>query len=134
MSKFKKIKLIINIFIWNILVNILLRFSSVNFMLTVLTPRKNKEQYPKSHIIRIVDYVDFVLNRCHFFSKKTCLKRSLVLYRLLRSFNCDVDIHIGVRNDRAKINGHSWLTLNGQVFADSEEKINDFVPIYRYPI
>jgi len=59
--------------------------------------------------------------------------RSLVLYHFMRRHNCNVDMHIGVRNEEAQIAGHSWLTLNGEVFADSEEKINDFALIFNYP-
>lgn len=133
MSKTQKMKLVAEIFLWNLLVNLLLRFSNVISLLTLSTPKKAKKNLPKSEITRIVGYVDFVLNRSDFILKKTCLKRSLVLYHFLRRYDCDVGIHIGVRKGQAKIAGHSWLTLHGQVFADSEEQVGDFKPIYNYP-
>ena len=115
------------------MVNILLRCTNVKSLLTLLTPKKSKGEYTKKHISRIFHYVDFVLDRKFFLFKKTCLKRSLVLYHFLRLYNCLVNIHIGVRNDQSNIAAHSWLTLNGRIVGDSEEKVQEYVPIFIYP-
>jgi len=132
MSTVQKIRLVSEIFFWNLFINIMLRFSNLNSLLNLSTPRTTKD-YSQKDIPRIIGYVDFVLNRSQFIFKKTCLMRSLVLYHFMRRHNCNVDMHIGVRNEEAQIAGHSWLTLNGEVFADSEEKINDFALIFNYP-
>ena len=125
--------LISRIFVWNIAVNVMLRFWNINRLLQFLKPTKNmKIPYTKQEIYRLVSYVDFVLNLNNILLKKTCLKRSLVLYRFLRFYNCAVDFKIGVQNNQSNSLGHSWLTLNDKVFADSEIKVKDFTLIYNY--
>lgn len=132
--KIDKLALAGQILVWNIIVNVLVRLVNVNKVITLITPRETARQVSKGQIRRVVKYVDHILNRTSFLFKKTCLKRSLVLYRFLHRYNCPVDFHIGVHNNDDGVSGHSWLTLDGQVFADSEDKVSEFVPIVRYPI
>ncbi len=112
----------------------MLRFRNITRLLEFLNLKKyTGAPLSKHDIYKLVSYVDFILNLNNPVLKKTCLKRSLVLYRFLRYYNSSVDFKIGVHNNQANILGHSWLTLNGKIFADSENKVKDFKLIYNYP-
>lgn len=125
--------LLSRIFLWNVVVNIMVRFWNVNRLLQFLNSYKSSPKpISKQQIYKLVSYVDFMLSLSDPIIKKTCLKRSLVLYRFLRLYHCEVGFKIGVQNNQSNVLGHSWLTLNGKVFADSEQKVKDFKLIFNY--
>lgn len=47
-----------------------------------------------------------------------CLKRTLVLYRLLRLYGHPAVAHIGLGRGANGFDGHAWLTLDGQRIED----------------
>ncbi|MCH8128166.1 lasso peptide biosynthesis B2 protein [candidate division KSB1 bacterium] len=111
----------------------MVRFRNITRVLQLLSSKKYiGAPLSKHEIYKLVSYVDFILNLINPILKKTCLKRSLVLYRFLRYYNSSVDFKIGVQNKQANILGHSWLILNGKIFADTENKVKDFKLIYNY--
>jgi len=133
MSKPNKIRLIFEILIWNFVVNLSIRWIELSNLLDFVTPSQKDDDYLIGQSRRVVSYVDFVLIKCRFLFRKTCLKRSVILYRFLRRSNYEVDLHIGVKKNDVKVAAHSWLTHNGQIFADTEEHVNEFTPVFVYP-
>lgn len=56
----------------------------------------------------------------------TCLRRSLVLWYLLRQEGIDSNLRFGVRKEATKIMGHAWVEINGSVINDDENVIKQF--------
>jgi hypothetical protein len=64
--------------------------------------------------------------------RSTCLARSLVLWRLLKSEGIDAQLYIGVRGTQALndvLNAHAWIEFNGHVLNDNEEVRTTFFPL-----
>lgn len=60
------------------------------------------------------------------------MKRSLVLFHFLRKAGEDAEIVFGVVKDGDKLEGHAWVTVNGQPFAE-EGPVDKYTVTYRYP-
>lgn len=74
--------------------------------------------------------------------RPNCLKRSLVLYRVLRDEGVDVQLCIGARlGDRdedeltgGRLEGHAWLVKDGRNFLEkNEETANSYRVTYSFP-
>lgn len=59
----------------------------------------------------------------------TCLRRSLVLWYLLRRKGIDSNLRLGVRKEASKIMGHAWVEIDGSVINDDEKIIQQFTPM-----
>lgn len=97
-----------------------------------LTPRSIKTNYRKDKIIK---YTDFPLGWKIPVFRNTCLRRSLILYSLLRANGTNVIINFGIRKDKkGKLRGHSWLTLDGKVYLEDERIAEKLIRInYVFP-
>lgn len=82
-------------------------------------------------------WVDSLLSRLFGPWRFTCLRRTAVLYFLLRSTGRAVDMCIGVRRDGAgKLHAHAWLLRDGALYLESpqsSERVADFRVIARFP-
>lgn len=92
--------------------------------------------------IKAAKYTDFLLGLNLWIYRPKCLKRSLVLYRVLREAGLDIQICVGVRfshdtgnvlqDDR--LEGHAWLVKNGSVFLEKNEEVAQTYKItYSFP-
>ena len=57
----------------------------------------------------------------HSIYRANCLKKSLVIYWLLRHYGITADLRIGVKKEDCNLNAHSWVEINGNVL-DEEAK------------
>ena len=74
---------------------------------------------------RIARWVDAAYRRSPF--PPTCLTRSLVLYRILRARGIPCQLHIGLRKEKAELEGHAWIESGKAASeADSFEVILSF--------
>lgn len=95
------------------------------------------ENYAK----RTAKYTDYLLSRDFWIYRKTCLKRSLVLYHFLRPAIRDLGICFGVRTrkefprDKCRmLEGHAWLTREGEIFLeDNPDLTGKFTVTFRFP-
>ena len=60
---------------------------------------------------------------------KTCLRRSLVLYRHLVRLGLDPVLWVGVRKSGRDLAGHAWVTLDGRPVGERREFLERFSPI-----
>lgn len=97
-----------------------------------LTPRNIKTNHRKGKIIK---YTDFLLGWKIPIFRNSCLRRSLILYNLLRESGINVIINFGIRKDKkGKLRGHSWLTLDGKVYLEDERITGRLIRInYVFP-
>lgn len=103
-------------------------------LIKFITPQGIKRSQEADLSIRIWSIFDpFFRAANYFFKKPPCLWRSLVLYRLLRSYGYNAVILIGVRQkDGVGIEGHSWIELKGAPFKERDGLVEKFVVMCRY--
>lgn len=85
---------------------------------------------------RLARYADFWLRSLR--THNPCLRRSLVLFPILRRTGLPVVFCLGVRNDRPlspeeQVTGHAWLELDGRALFEPEG-VAHYVPTFRYPV
>lgn len=72
----------------------------------------------------LADFVDGILHRLPGPWRHTCLKRSAVLFHLLRSAGRSVELRIGVRRDDAgRLQAHAWLVKDGELYLESNPEM-----------
>ncbi len=144
-SSLEELLLLIRIFSLVTILPIMLKRLSVSKLMQVFTPRNTinyKKKDMKKYKENIVKFTDYILNLTPGMWKGTCLKRSLVLYFLLRKLGMDVRICFGTRynknlsNREAKMNleGHAWLIYKGSIFLErNTELTKTYTMTYSYP-
>ena len=49
---------------------------------------------------------------------RTCLRRSLVLYRWCRMHGVECRLFVGVGKDKNALKGHAWISVYGQIYRE----------------
>jgi len=121
--------LFIRIGIWIALVSILLRLVSLPGLMRMLSPKKSSgKKWPRE---KLVNFSSFWLGREAAFFQRSCLKRSLVLYRYLNMQSERAQFLIGVRKEEGELRGHSWIVIEGEPLFKNDD--TDYRLIYSYP-
>jgi hypothetical protein len=63
---------------------------------------------------------------------RACLRQALALYYTLCLMGYPVAIHFGVHKAQEALHGHSWVTVQGQIVAESRP-VEVFHEVYSYP-
>lgn len=145
MSSFEDIRLFISIFFLATLAPMMLRLFSFPRLIKILTPHKvqsDREFNLERLKNREVRFTDYILNRNFWIYKHSCLKRSLILYHILRKSGIDVHICFGVKygekmpekEKNNELEAHAWLLHEGSIFLERNEEITKtYKIIYRFP-
>jgi len=134
-DSFEDIGLFTEIFFLVTVLPPMLRLLSLPRLMKVLTPRdsrRHKDLDLEKSKDKIVKYTDYVLSHNLWIYKRTCLKRSLVLYHFLRKLGINVHVCFGVRyseniTDREtnrRLEGHAWLLHKGDIFLEKRVGVN----------
>jgi len=129
----KKMVLFFRISYYILIIPFLVYIKKLPKLCNSFTPKKCKPRYSNEEIIRLTN---FLVGLKIPTSRNLCLKKSLILYRLLRENGLDVCINVGINaSGQGNICGHSWLTLKGEPFYVSEEEkqARQFELIYAFP-
>jgi hypothetical protein len=122
------------IFVLAAIVSLLLKAVKIRWIVAWLTPRKDGCWWKgKISDERISEYVDSILALGIWGVKSSCLNRSLLLYYFLHKIGVTVNINFGVRKIDHGIEGHGWLSLDGEPYLEKNEIWETFSPIYSYP-
>lgn len=84
-------------------------------------------------------WVDRILGHLPWPWRRTCLRRAVVLYALLRHAGRPVQLWIGVRLDKNApdiegVSAHAWLTKSGGPYLEANaEHAGRHTPIARFP-
>lgn len=122
---------------------LLIRFMSLPSLMRFLSGNagdsgtSNKENYMST----AVKFTDYLLGMNFWIYRKTCLKRTLVLYHFLCPVLQELSICFGVRTRedtlgdfRRGLDGHSWLVRDGKVFLEENPELaKKYVVTYRFP-
>jgi hypothetical protein len=63
----------------------------------------------------------------------SCLRKSLVLWYLLRRKGIESELRIGSRRNEGKFEGHAWIEYQGMVLNDTPDVRERFV-VFKQPI
>lgn len=78
-----------------------------------------------------IEMIESLSNARWFIIRRNCLKKNLLYYFfLVTSGMTGLTLHIGISKLQENLDGHCWLTLNGKVYLDSEQKISKYKAIY----
>jgi hypothetical protein len=72
------------------------------------------------------------LRRLTLGDRGDCVQGSLVLYRALSRAGASPHLIAGVRRDVRRLIGHAWVTVDGQVVAESLESVAPFTPTLEF--
>jgi hypothetical protein len=135
-SDFARLRLAVRAAVYLALMPLLLRLFSLRAILEYFG-RKPVNPPRSSHDLH--DAVAVIARVCHLGMFRTrvfpraCLRQSMVLYCVLNRLGYPVRIHFGVRRGSARLEGHSWITLDGQLLAEPVLP-DSYVNVYSYPL
>jgi len=70
-----------------------------------------------------------------FSKEKSCLQRSLILYRFLSLHHADPQMITGMRRGSGKDwKGHAWVVVDGKDFAELNPDVGDFKPLLSFGV
>jgi hypothetical protein len=78
-------------------------------------------------------FTDRLLRSKLFPVRRTCLRRSLLLAKLLRRTGIEVTICFGVKHRSGVLEGHSWLEREGGAFLEPDENWREYACIFTLP-
>lgn len=114
-------------------IRVALRFKRLPLVLNQVTPLPETVEPDDAAMQRLAYYVDRWLRLFPYNRKGNCFPRALALYRFASLLGYPVVFHCGVRREAVGLDGHAWLTLNGQAFHESGTHWQAFTVTFSYP-
>ncbi|MDH4079267.1 MAG: lasso peptide biosynthesis B2 protein [Nitrospira sp.] len=114
-------------------IRIALRFKTLPRVLEQFGTLSAKAKQNDAEMKILTCYVDRWLRLFPYNKRGNCFPRSLALYRFARQLGYPVMFHCGVRKDMSGLDGHAWLTLNGQAFQEPGTHWQGFTVTFFYP-
>ncbi|RMH58979.1 MAG: lasso peptide biosynthesis B2 protein [Candidatus Hydrogenedentota bacterium] len=117
----------------------LLRRNPVEAFQAVLCPVTNvpsEQRLPLSEIVEAVDTILLFRIAGKLLFRTRCLKRSLILYWILRNEGYSAEVQLGFLRDTSvedSLRGHAWITVDGNPIPDPWPEVQQlpFVPFYK---
>lgn len=114
-------------------IRIALRFKPLPRVLEQVGSLSTKAEPDDAGMKILTYYVDRWLQLFPYNRKGNCFPRALALYRFARQRGYPVRFHCGVRREAAGLDGHAWLTLDGQAFQEPGPHWQGFTVTFFYP-
>jgi hypothetical protein len=67
-----------------------------------------------------------------FSNEKSCIQRSLILYRYLSLSHSNPQLYTGIRREKNDWKGHAWILVDGKPFGDFDSHLEDFRPLLSF--
>ncbi|MDD3627057.1 MAG: lasso peptide biosynthesis B2 protein [bacterium] len=64
--------------------------------------------------------------------RPTCLKKSLVLYRIFRLYGFPVELNIGVKKVHGNLEAHSWISYRKLPIYEKDDILSEYELLYSY--
>jgi hypothetical protein len=126
--------LVARIFLFILFLFLSLRLFRIQDLVAKITPRGPAVPRRQTDPARIAYLCDRSFARLERFGyRRSCLKRCLVLYRFLRAEGVPVAINFGALWEGDTLKGHSWLTLDGALYRETQDKVDQFVYFFSLP-
>ena len=111
-----------------------LRLFKIQDLVAKITPRSPAARRRQMDPARVAYLCEQSLARIERFGyRRSCLKRCLVIYHFLRAEGVPVTINFGALWEGDTLKGHSWLTLDGALYLETQEKVDQFVYFFSLP-
>jgi hypothetical protein len=114
-------------------VRLLLRVSSLPKVLEAITPESTKSPRSFWNAGDLAYLTDRWLTLFPYNVKGNCYPRSLVLYRFAKLAGDPVHFHCGIRKLNGNLDGHAWLTLDGQPYHEPTLHWRTFIVTFTFP-
>lgn len=111
-----------------------LRLFRIQDLVAKITPRgpaTPRRQMDPARVAYLCEQSSARLER--FGYRRSCLKRCLVIYHFLRAEGVPVTINFGALWEGDALKGHSWLTLDGALYLETQDKVDQFVYFFSLP-
>ncbi len=95
-----------------------LRFVELPLLLARIAPTGAPDDPDGDRLARVRAIVDGWIWRLPEIRTRPCLVRSVLLWRFARRAGLPVEVTIGVRKQDGRVQGHSWLTLDGEPYLE----------------
>jgi hypothetical protein len=113
---------------WAMILPVLKRILPISFLARLMWSRfdeRKKKQEEKIKILVNTLYGGFNIGN-------RCLERSLLVYHYL-SMNCvNCRLVIGMRKNSDSWIGHAWVLVDGEPFGETQEKLDEFTPMFEF--
>lgn len=80
-----------------------------------------------------IERVERVIARSEPILRHTCLTRSLTRYFFFRRAGAEVQLVFGVGEVGGDVTGHCWLIRDSRLYAEDDELVDRFTPMWRIP-
>lgn len=129
----KKYLLALQITVLMILIRMGLRWLPLPRLLQYLSTSRRTEPENFPRLQQAASYTDRILRLFPYNEKGNCLPRSLILYVMAARCGYHVKFHCGVRKSDNGLDGHAWLTVNGQPLLESTKQSEGMVETFSHP-
>lgn len=112
-----------------------LRINRIQDLVSKITPTRTAgitHPLTLDRIIYLCDRLIRIFTR--FGYHYSCLRRCLLLYHFLRCYRVPVSISFGAKWKGDELTGHSWLTLDRELYLENEDKADQFTPFFSLPL
>ncbi|BFU96163.1 MAG: conserved protein of unknown function [Nitrospira sp.] len=114
-------------------VRVLLMTKDLLEVVETLSPGTVGERRDDSTMNDHIYYVDRWLRLFPYNKKGNCFPRALAGYWFARRSGYPVRFHCGVRKEGSRLDGHAWLTLDGEPFHETSRQWREYVVTFSYP-
>lgn len=132
-SLVRKYRTILRVGVVVLRIRIALRFQTLPRVLEQVGPLSTKAEPDDAGMKTLAYYLDRWLRLFPYNRKGNCFPRALALYRFARQRGYPVRFHCGVRREAAGLDGHAWLTLDGQAFQEPGTHWHAYTMTFSYP-
>ena len=116
----------VRVVVWLSAAALLLKLLPPRAVLRMIGGRRSVAEVRWQEVERVRAMVDAWIGVWPFRGRRSCLRRSLVLYRLLRAQGLDVGLELGVRRAAGRLAGHSWIIWRGAPLFEPLDPFQDF--------
>ena len=103
--------------VWTLAAPTLLRVLSLPTLMKIVTPTTKPGPFQEEHLSKtdlVSTYVDAFLTKWNpEKTDKSCLRRSLVVYRFARLDGIPAHFCTGVKKKNGELKGHAWVEIDG---------------------
>jgi len=130
----RKILLLIRVFVLLAYLRLLLSCVTLQKILDWLTPSRHQPRSDSPHFSQVVRYTDALVRRIPLLGGSKCLLRALALYYFATRGGFPVQLHCGVRRTGRELEGHAWLSFDGQPFFEKDKPDRIFTTTFSFPV
>ena len=112
---------------------LLVRLRRLDRVLQSLTPAAGASAPDPAQVEQTARYVDALLRRFPSVGGRGCMIRSLAVYSRARRSGVPVRFHCGVRRNGSALDGHAWLTLDGEPFLEPVDPRPAYAVVFSFP-